>query len=85
MRALSLIQKHGTIEKVLEHIDEKKHEIPPEWPFAPAREFFRNPDVAPADVVSPLLKWGSPDEEGASVFISCMTLCCANIKTYNVM
>lgn len=66
-RAIELIQKHKTIEAVLENIDQKKYPPPEEWLFKEARELFKNPDITPADEIE--LKWNDPDEEGVVEFM----------------
>jgi len=39
--ALNLIRTHGTIEKVLEHIDRAKYPVPEPFPFEQARKLFK--------------------------------------------
>ncbi|BFZ57916.1 Elongation of fatty acids protein 2 [Savitreella phatthalungensis] len=46
-KALELIREYGTIEKILEHLKTTKYDVPDDWPFADARELFKNPDVDP--------------------------------------
>jgi len=70
VRALQLIQKHGSIEKLLENLDASKYGVPDPFPFAAAREFFLKPEVSAADSIAPLLKWSAPDEEGLVQFLS---------------
>ncbi|OWB78752.1 hypothetical protein B5S32_g2953 [[Candida] boidinii] len=63
--AYKLIKKYGSIEKIIESIeqDEKsKYVVPQNWPFAEARELFLNPEVADSKDVD--LKWVAPNEEG---------------------
>ncbi|KFY13423.1 hypothetical protein V492_03283 [Pseudogymnoascus sp. VKM F-4246] len=70
--ALKLIREHGTLEKVVEWInnDEKKrYTIPEDWPYADARELFFNPDVRPADHAECDFKWEQPDVEGLIKFL----------------
>lgn len=43
--AITLIQKHRSIEKIIENIDTKKYSIPKDWNFEQARNLFKNPDV----------------------------------------
>lgn len=45
-RAIELIQKHRSIEKILENIDTKKYTPPENWIYKEARKLFLNPDVA---------------------------------------
>lgn len=47
--ALKLIREFDTFEEILEHLTLKGKNVPPEdWPFAEARELFKNPNVTPA-------------------------------------
>lgn len=64
VRALSLVQKHNSIDKILDSLDTKKYDVPPSWPYAAARDFFINPDVSTPEEVQAILKWTGPDEEG---------------------
>lgn len=57
-KALELVREHGTIEKIVDALKGGKYEIPADWPYADARELFRNPDVDPWTRVGP-----SPLEE----------------------
>ena len=43
--AITLIQKHRSIEKIIENIDTKKYSIPKDWNFEQARNLFKNPEV----------------------------------------
>ena len=43
--AITLIQKHRSIEKIIENIDTKKYAIPKDWNYEQARNLFKNPDV----------------------------------------
>lgn len=43
--AITLIQKHRSIEKIIENIDTKKYSIPNDWNYEQARNLFKNPDV----------------------------------------
>lgn len=47
---------------------EGKYEIPDNWQWRGAHDFFRNPDVTPAENIPPL-KWGLPDEDGLVKFL----------------
>lgn len=60
--ALSLIRKHGDLEKVVATLRrEAKYDVPEHYPVDDLRDMFFKPDVTPAgDVV---LKWAKPDEE----------------------
>jgi len=44
-RAKDLMDKHRSIEKILENLDTKKYVVPEEWPFEQARRLFKTPDV----------------------------------------
>ena len=70
--ALKLIREHGSLEKVVEWInndDKHKYTIPEDWPYADARELFFNPDVRPADHEDCDFKWEEPDAEGLIKFL----------------
>ncbi|CAF9920130.1 MAG: Elongation of fatty acids protein 2 [Heterodermia speciosa] len=70
--ALNLIREHGTLEKVVEHIEKdpkKKYTIPADWPYKDARELFFNPDVRPADHAECDFKWDAPDVDGLVNFL----------------
>jgi flap endonuclease-1 len=67
-----MIREHGTLEKVVSHIQsdpKKRYVIPDDWPFAEARELFFNPDVRPADHPDCDFKWEAPDVEGLVQFL----------------
>lgn len=61
-RAIELLQKHKTIENLLEKLDTSKYQIPEEWGYQEARKLFLNPEVADPNTLE--LKWGEPDENG---------------------
>ncbi|KAK9786073.1 hypothetical protein WJX73_007328 [Symbiochloris irregularis] len=67
-RALELVLKHGSLEKVLANLDKGKYIIPEPFPFAEARELFKEPKVLPAEEIPPL-KWTPADEEGIVSFL----------------
>lgn len=69
-RALSLINKHGCIEKVLEAIEAGggKYQVPEPFPYEEARRLFKEPDVLRGEQV-PQLKWTAPDTEGLVAFL----------------
>ncbi|OKL63597.1 Flap endonuclease 1 [Talaromyces atroroseus] len=70
--ALKLIREHGSLEKVVEAIEndpKKKYTIPDDWPYQEARELFFNPDVRKADDPECDFKWESPDVEGLVEFL----------------
>ena len=50
-RAIELIQKHRSIDKILEHIDKGKYTVPEDWPYSEARRLFTEPEVTdPAEL-----------------------------------
>ena len=70
--ALKLIRDHGTLEKVVESIEndsKKKYAIPEDWPYQEARELFLRPDVRSADDSECDFKWEAPDVEGLVKFL----------------
>lgn len=66
-KAIELMEKHRSIEKILENIDKKKFIIPENWNYEQARNLFKTPDVANPDDID--LKWTDPDEEGLVKFL----------------
>lgn len=68
VRALQLIQKHGSIEAVLAHLDKDKFKIPDPFPYEEARQLFKEPEVLRGDQV-PALKWSAPDTDGLVKFL----------------
>ncbi|MCJ1362186.1 Elongation of fatty acids protein 2 [Acarospora aff. strigata] len=70
--ALKLIREHGSLEGVVEAIEndsKKKYTIPDDWPYKDARELFFNPDVRSADHPDCDFKWEQPDVEGLVKFL----------------
>lgn len=70
--AIKLIREHGSLEKVVESIQndpKKKYTIPEDWPFQDARELFFNPDVRAADHADCDFKWEAPDMDGLVKFL----------------
>ncbi|PWN97043.1 PIN domain-like protein [Tilletiopsis washingtonensis] len=75
--ALKLIREHGSIESVMEHIEEVnskaaegkkgKYTVPEFFPYKEAREIFRHPDVHKGSEVE--LEWKKPDVEGLVKFM----------------
>ncbi|KAL3146724.1 Elongation of fatty acids protein 2 [Trebouxia sp. C0009 RCD-2024] len=63
VRAMQLIQKHGSLEAVMAQLDTSRYGVPDPFPFAEARTLFKEPDVFTAEAVPPL-KWGECNEEG---------------------
>lgn len=65
--ALKLIREHGSLEKVVEAIEndpKKKYVLPEDWPYKDARDLFFEPDVRSADDPLCDFKWEKPDIEG---------------------
>jgi flap endonuclease-1 len=62
-RALNFIKEHGSIDKVLEALDQSKYKIPEPFPYEQARQLFKEPDVLRKDDL-PQIKWTAPDEDG---------------------
>jgi flap endonuclease-1 len=62
VRALKLIQDHGSIEGILKVLDTKKYPLPEPFPFEEARRLFNEPEVTDPETCE--LKWGEVDAEG---------------------
>jgi flap endonuclease-1 len=70
--AVNLIKEYGSLEKVVEFIEndpKKKYTLPDDWPYKEARELFKNPDVRPADHEDCEFEWKTPDIEGLVQFL----------------
>ncbi|EMR67802.1 putative dna-repair protein rad2 protein [Eutypa lata UCREL1] len=70
--ALKLIREHGTLEKVVDFIQndsKSKYTLPEDWPFADARTLFFEPDVRKADDPLCDFKWEKPDIEALVQFL----------------
>ncbi|KIW92235.1 flap endonuclease 1 [Cladophialophora bantiana CBS 173.52] len=70
--ALKLIREYGSLEKVVEFIEndpKKRYAIPEDWPYQEARELFLHPDVRSADDAECDFKWEAPDVEGLVQFL----------------
>lgn len=70
--ALKLIREHGSLEKVVEFIEndkKSKYTLPEDWPYADARDLFFEPDVRPADDPLCDFKWEKPDVDGLVQFL----------------
>jgi len=65
--ALKLIQEHGNIETILEHLDLKKYPLPEPFPYQEARQLFVTPEVADPETTE--LKWGDVNVEGLKKFL----------------
>ncbi|KAL0966839.1 hypothetical protein UPYG_G00300770 [Umbra pygmaea] len=64
-RALTLIQRHRTIENIVLNINRKTHPVPLSWQYQDARKLFLNaPLIEPSDLV-----WTEPDEEALVQFL----------------
>eukprot|EP00026_Physarum_polycephalum_P009422 Phypoly_transcript_09545.p1 GENE.Phypoly_transcript_09545~~Phypoly_transcript_09545.p1 ORF type:complete len:439 (+),score=62.19 Phypoly_transcript_09545:48-1364(+) len=62
-RALDMIKKFGTIEKILENLDASKYTIPKNWPnLDTVRDGFKNPKVVNPKFLS-YICWDVPMEE----------------------
>lgn len=66
-KAMELITKYKSIEKIIENIDTKKYIVPEDWNYERARELFKIPDVADPTTIE--LKWSDPDEDGLVKFL----------------
>ncbi|KAI1990405.1 Elongation of fatty acids protein 2 [Ophidiomyces ophidiicola] len=70
--ALKMIRDHGTLEKVVEAIQndpKKKYNLPEDWPYEQARDLFFEPDVRSADHPDCDFKWDAPDVKGLVKFL----------------
>ncbi|KAL5601407.1 hypothetical protein BROUX41_002606 [Berkeleyomyces rouxiae] len=70
--ALKLIREHGSLEKVVEFMNndpKKKFVVPDPWPYQDARQLFFEPDVKPADDPECDFKWEKPDIDGLVQFL----------------
>ncbi|XP_028284428.1 probable flap endonuclease 1 homolog [Parambassis ranga] len=68
-RALTLIQKHRTIENVVLHINRKTHPVPQFWKYREARKVF----LEAPQTSAPELIWTEPDEEALVGFLCGVT------------
>lgn len=63
--ALKLIKEHGSLDAIVEYIqqnqDNCKWKIPEGWQYKEARQLFLNPEVIPGKSID--LKWVPPNEE----------------------
>ncbi|XP_077480280.1 flap endonuclease 1 isoform X2 [Stigmatopora argus] len=66
-RAIDLIKQHGSIEEILENVDQNKHPPPEDWLYKEARELFLKPEVLDCTTVE--LQWKEPDEDGLLHFM----------------
>ncbi|KAM9321987.1 putative flap endonuclease 1 homolog [Pholidichthys leucotaenia] len=65
-RALTLIQKHRTIEEVVLHVNRESHPVPHFWKYKEARKIFMDGP----QIQTPELVWTEPDEEALVGFLS---------------
>ncbi|XP_049848474.1 flap endonuclease 1-like isoform X2 [Schistocerca gregaria] len=61
-KAVSMMKKYGTIEKILENLDTKKYTVPDNFCFNEIRQLFSNPNVIDPNTYR--LEWNPPDEQG---------------------
>jgi len=66
-KALEMINKYRTIEKILENIDQSKYTVPENWPYEQCRKLFFEPEVTPADNIE--FNWTMPNEEALIDFM----------------
>ncbi|XP_062285315.1 probable flap endonuclease 1 homolog [Scomber scombrus] len=66
-RALTLIQKHRTIDNVVLHINRETHPVPHFWKYKEARKLF----LDEPQIEAPKLIWTEPDEEALVQFFRC--------------
>lgn len=81
VRALTLIQKHGTLEKVLASLDPGKYDVPDPFPYEEARRMFKG---APAHCSAMQGKRPCPAERGYSVHQHTLWVagvCCTLLKS----
>ncbi|EGG01887.1 uncharacterized protein MELLADRAFT_110505 [Melampsora larici-populina 98AG31] len=66
--ALKLIKEHGSLEAVVDHLQQTGKNPPPEdWPWAEAKELFVKPDVIKSEDIK--LEWNMPDVDGLVEFL----------------
>jgi len=66
-RAVELMHKYGSIEKVIANLDHAKHPVPERFPFEEVRELFKHPEIDDCKDIE--FKWKEPDEEGLLKFL----------------
>ena len=67
IKALKMIQEHGSIEGILKVLDTKKYTLPEPFPFEEARALFNQPEVVDPETTE--LKWNEPDVEGLRKYL----------------
>ena len=45
------MDKHRSIEKIIENLDTKKYTVPEDWPYQQARRLFKTPDVTDPETI----------------------------------
>lgn len=65
--AVTLIEKHKSIEEILKHLDKDKFQVPEDWKFAGARELFIAPEIQNPDEID--LKWLPPQMDALVEFM----------------
>lgn len=68
VRALELIRKHGSLDKLIPALDPAKFPVPENWDYAQARKLFQEPDVV-TEESCPVLKWTAADTDGVTQFL----------------
>ncbi|XP_050433715.1 flap endonuclease 1 [Adelges cooleyi] len=66
-RAIELMRQYKSLENILENLDQKKYQVPEDWPFKEARRLFIEPEVADPETIE--LKWTDPDEDGLVAYL----------------
>jgi len=78
MRALTLVRKHKTIQKILKNLDTEKNKVPEDFQYLEARQLFDKPEVMDNKQTAELkLEWKEPDEAGLIQFL-------VNEKGFNI-
>jgi len=69
--ALKLVKEHDSLAEIVDKLNEGKNKVPDEWPYAEARELFKQPLVTSADEIKENggLVWKAPDVEGLVEFL----------------
>lgn len=67
VKALALIKQHKNIEKILEHLDTKKHPVPNPFPYEEIRTYFKHPNSLDGDQCN--MVFSKPKEEALITFM----------------
>ena len=68
VKAHNMIKKDGDLKTIVDMLrNEKKHQVPEDYPVEQLRSMFTDPEVTPAKDIK--LKWGKPDVEGIKKFM----------------